>query len=1446
MPNRQVYYIEDPGYQRRLLDELEYRRTTAKAQAGTMSPQVAQRIGQIAETYPNLPPNVVYAAIKANLNDEQVNALARRQAEVDSEEPGMLEQFGNVVTWPFRQAADFLKPGVRAATTAFKTATDETLLRGYRSIAGASDIASRNVQGPEFGDNLLADIGETAATILSPRFAGEVARNIPGQYAQAGASEGTLAVRNLLQGEPVDLGSGFFPGGELAEESRQQRNRVRISGQPATIGHQLGQALHAATPENVELFEPGSTSFNVVQGISDLAFEIAGDPAGAGLGAASKIRHARNTFGVTAELAPNIRRALEAGGVVGARKTTLVDEFAEWLGREGGDAVGWLADTDDPAAIWRATRGSLQPDFVKTVAGVADEGEVSRLLLDQVERGLLRDRRFYTGEARVAWRRWTDSRRVFNDMPGHELPLDDLQTRVEEVDRLAANVKMPMEARDNIVRRMLDTDDNDVQGIWDVLRDTMGDIEDHLTEGGVRHSLARDATRIVRDFDEDLRLYAIDRHGDPIAFPGSRTRVFQDGTEKTIETPMFLSQYLRSIRMPDAESIRDMRRLSARYDTIRDVYTSKGWDVTTTFGTAFMQKLWKPLQLLRVAWLARVIPEEQVRMGAEGLDSAFRHPIRYVGWLIGEKGRVDLLDNPIEAMESFHAAMSRRGAAFRDVWDEAGRTSADAWVRLHKDSTPAEQMLDAWRRNLTQLAGDEVGARVAGGMFDGDEFDDTLQGLDAVKDWFWNGSGKSVRERLMVGTNPEKAALAQRANADAYIEQAHRAVREVTGDNPELLQALHGGELNGVDLFARRSRKVVDELDGYWDSMPDVVRGEKFVDVRSSSDKAIRFMDRAVDAAFEYSMGTVSDAASRGPAYRQMFWRNVEELIPYATDDLQKALIKSAGDAGMSKATLKSMARKATQSSGGKLDNLEDANLMAHARAHDETKKLLYDLSKRGQFADATRLVFPFAEAWKEILTSWGRIAARHPQQLRKGQILVENARDSGVFYTDESTGEEMFAYPGGSLISKALGFGPGGGIKLEGRVAGLNLVSASVIPGFGPGIQWAASAFLPQSPDADWLREILLPYGEAETDTPGALLNDIIPAYGQKLLQAWSEGGIDPVSWNNTVGDVARVLTASGEYRLDTEEHFRRTMEDAAKKGRLVYAIRGLLQSGLPTGPSIKYEAADEEGRWHSLETLANEFRDIRSVTADDHEAWTKFYDKYGLDPWFISQPKSKSLRERAVTETGAEWERRHADLVEEFPLTVGYFAPEPEGDRFDYTAWRRTIESGERQALTAEQQGWLARASAAWMAYNHARRKVEQANLSDDQKTAYLSAVRADLEEEAPGWREPSRSAEVPEGASFEMELNELREAAANPTIAATPAGKALGIYLRKRDEVYEQVAARGYKTLSGKNVADLRAYLRSVGSALLKDHPQFAGLWHKVFSGEVRESIEEQEAA
>ena len=148
--------------------------------------------------------------------------------------------------------------------------------------------------------------------------------------------------------------------------------------------------------------------------------------------------------------------------------------------------------------------------------------------------------------------------------------------------------------------------------------------------------------------------------------------------------------------------------------------------------------------------------------------------------------------------------------------------------------------------------------------------------------------------------------------------------------------------------------------------------------------------------------------------------------------------------------------------------SLNEVDSLAKAAALTETQQLLYDLSKRSNFSDMMRNIFPFAEAWWEIVSTWSRLVQGNPRTLQRFQqaymgfsedvVLPEGAYNieghdgQGFFYVDPRTDREMFAIPylsdalqGNTALGTAIGAGIGGG--LGGLFAG----------GFGMGVAGAA-----------------------------------------------------------------------------------------------------------------------------------------------------------------------------------------------------------------------------------------------------------------------------------------------------------------------------------------------------------------------------------------------------
>ena len=289
--------------------------------------------------------------------------------------------------------------------------------------------------------------------------------------------------------------------------------------------------------------------------------------------------------------------------------------------------------------------------------------------------------------------------------------------------------------------------------------------------------------------------------------------------------------------------------------------------------------------------------------------------------------------------------------------------------------------------------------------------------------------------------------------------------------------------------------------------------------------------------------------------------------------------------------------------------DFEQIDTIAKAYALEETKRLLYDLDKRGQVTDALRLVFPFGEAYKEILSTQFRLLKNNPQKLRKAQIAIEGARtdsifgsdpnhNEGFFSKDPMTGEEVynFADPGGLLSGLVVGDSvdnTGVRLNMKGYTRNLNMMTTTILPGVGPLVQVPASAFA-SATEFTKLSDFLFPYGRPEVrsgvagvlDIPKAFAQASIPSYMRKVLAAISPNpsgradleGFDPGSdpagaLASTTKDILKVRAYAGTADFSSVESQNAEIKSAVRAARGLTAIRAAVQFIWFTGAEPRYE---------------------------------------------------------------------------------------------------------------------------------------------------------------------------------------------------------------------------------------------------------------------------------
>jgi hypothetical protein len=1362
-----VRLFASPEEEERLYRELEFR--GSERERAYLTPRMLTGLEGIGQNYWWLHPEASLRLAQAGHTaaSPTVKAAGRAGARVRTRKRG------------WAQIGQFLKAEVRGALTALRTPLEE--VQGvFRAMTVAEEQAAMTPGG---------------GFLEAPRRTLEL---LPKEF---GKSVGAIALRRLLRGEGAGLGTGLLPRGEAVEEHERRVRELRLSTLPGDKPVSIGRAAAVA------ITEPGTKPFNVLSGLVDASLALGADPAYGALSGASKLRAASKVFE-------------SAGGVSAARKTIIPRTVEGWLDSPSGrQVIDHLTEEKNFDAAWRRLSKKVPVETVVKLVDADDPVQVRGILHEAL--GItIREKPRLARFPEV--RRHLNSVRLLQQMPGRHIDLDDADRAVETLDRVMKNVKMPADLIAENTEAMARATSKAER--FQVLKGTLENVADELgLRRGTDLNLARRLTRIWDNYNQEMAHYFIDEIGENAHIPG----VAVDGIGRALPEPHLFVEYIqRAVPLPDA---REIRRVASAF---RNVWENPAVKFTTSFLDAVHQQLWKPAQLLRGAWTVRVVGEEQLRMAASGFDSLLSHPLSAVAWITGRRGGKGLTGVPFKAaseaasdLDDFGRAMSRGTMGFRDP----AIVMAKNKVLVQKGS---EHFASSWADELIQLRTDPIAQRVAGGLREGDRVATTFarESLDAVKDWFFDGAGKGLRQELADASG--KAGFLTREGADAYLDSVHRRIQIKTGGDSRLVDAIASGLLEGKPIrasgdipsvtkgFVRQLESLAKEGIG-----PEVVKGDQVL-IRKPKE-ALAGYDRAVETMFGALMSKPTNALSRSPAFRQFYWRRAAELVPFMDEAAQTATLKAANDSNLTRSAIDRIGRAASRGKGTLTMN--EADTVAKAFALDSTKRLLYDLTEKSQLFDITRHIFPFGEAWREVLTRWLKIGMQRPQTIRRAQQLVEGAEGSGFFYVDEQTGEEMFAYPGGEFLTKALLDTP---VRLTGTLKSLNILG-NVVPGFGPLVQIPAGWFLPDKPEWDGIKEILLPYGELKTE--GGIVESLLPAYMQKFRQAIGKPA-DERLFNNTVMNVAGYLLTTGEYSTDTPEEISRLMNEAKARAKGLYILRGIAQSILPAAPRPEFLAHDKEGRLMLAEAMAQDYR--KMLDEDPNTAAEQFLKKYGEGAFFLTQPKSMALVDAPINKEGLDWIRKNGGLQKKYPLTLGLFAPQ--GEDFDYQAYLRQFEKGERVALTAEQ--WVQRTNhrLATLIYRAAQQRVSDSPDEDEQE--WLRQIREALKVELPGYQDFTGLAER---AKPEVLIRELTRAAKDPQLSQTDAGRGLTLYLQARDRALASAKDDGLVGFgTAKGARYIRDWLRQVGTAAVQEYPDFEPLWSRVFSRELPQ--EEEEAA
>lgn len=927
----------------------------------------------------------------------------------------------------------------------------------------------------------------------------------------------------------------------------------------------------------------------------------------------------------------------------------------------------------------------------------------------------------------------------------------------------------------------------------------------------------------------------------------------------------------------------------------------------------YVGNIFKPLVLLRPAWTVRVIAEEQLRAVANGALGVLDHPIGLLarifddsigvrgsyakeGWLdttafklginesasgqIGKrviKGQRIVLDNKLKYISANKVrnlqgwkegqwrminllrtdTLSKKIASI-ELSNDPGKGFAELTKLL---KTPGNEYREAML-NLT------TGNSNLLKMLDGSS-GLTVKEYDEAIAWFVEGMRNNLKGFL--------SADGKSINPDLYNVVINGTFKNAKGETISLdtarnigakqsdLELLQSGNL--LDAEAKKLQKQVDAyekkvLDEYIEKfggdgvLPDEVDWKV---PPITTDK--KLYDKITEFGFKWFMTQPTNSLSRIPVFKSSYWKKSEELISISSEAVKEKIIAGANKAGLNKKTIKRMEGIKSAGDAGINDAVLIENL-AKGFGVDATKKLLYDITEQRRFWETSRWLFPFGNAYQEVLTTWLGIMKNNPNvAARAGTIWDGAAQENdtfgptgkGIFYKNPINGQVVFNYPGTGLLQDWMfkDSAPNTDVRINMPVYAESInIAAGLLPGFGPVIQIPGSFIFKNFPEEGLVNKILFgefPPLDVNNKDEWTKALGLKPAWADKFIKLiFNKGENAQGAFGNTVIDVYKALLYSGQIDDSTEEKAKIGMQKAVETAQQVFLFRAVSQVLGPAGAASPiFEITDKNANYFMFETLADEYRKIKeSVNYDDGEATRIFIEQFGINPLPLTVAKTVTIEKRPTTVDGANWMKQNMELYEKYPLVAWYLEPPPSYAEFSFDAYRKALLEGSREYRTPEQWAIAKNKLLGSVALEQYERTINIMGNNTNPAKALRDAKIAELKQRYWGYGQPGIIGS-PEKPTINQQIEQLIKMTQDPELQSFETIQAAKKYLEIRQQIITAFVESGrsetiWKT--GKDYANVRAALREEANNIIMETPKFGPMFDTLLSREIEPEYED----
>jgi hypothetical protein len=1307
-------------------------------------------------------------------------------------------------------------------------------------------------------------------------------------------TSGGQALKALVKGDPVDLGSGFLPNPHSGVEQAQAAAARTYS--PYLIDG------HAWTPgravANV-VTEPGTPAFNLLSGAVDAAFQFKADPTIVGLTALGESRAAGKTFeGYGQGEKPGVFQALRQGAGTGIRPDEVAAErLQQALSEAGhgeaasqfaqyGQSAGlvpstrktinqpashiWAGTDEHAQKVWEAVRKETSPSTI--VRGFGRDFPIITLDGTPLAKNLARDTssaQSIMGQmlphldpyfpkipdyTRVGTTGSYVQPRLAYDIPKNVWDANDIQSAFWTAHDYMVTAKVPLSQQ----TRVLDTMIN----LWDVDRfQGLKSMYDVVGQSLVSHGMDEDWVRQFMSMKQGLHTqyskFATDEIGNNMPIQGGLI----GGTGQPLPSPQLQSELLNSkVTLPD---IHELRRATAN-PALHWLVNNKQWKAAMSLADGALTT-WRDAHLLRPALTARILMDDQASIAATGGDSIFNHPLKGIAWTVGSDQRgllfrtlkrfqgvedPNILERALGAVGSKLEEAQSHGRAMWDalghpfegdpiIEQGLGRSSYGAYEQPRRTlglwvniDKENPRYADALATELNQLRNDPM---TVGLLRAGDQA--------AAKEWLFNGTGRTILNdfaktsrgaNLGLGEALRSDPVLARQIADREVEERLARVAVKTQGHPDLLSAVRDGTIRGekwTGYYNRPSTEAMSEVR----SLVDQGAGPETV-----KDELFHSYSPARKAAaretWDNGVNWMFDTMLTEP--ENFFARSPYIRQQYVTEwerqfpNMTRADRAEFLDSKMADMNLD----RATQARFQAMRNLpERANPIPAEAADHLAKQFAVDQSKT--YLHNLYQKSQFFDALRFVFPfgdAWKKLLVRWSKITFENPQIVRRVQQGVV----GARGSGFFHTDANG--NEVFTF-PGSGwltdqifgvpVPLTGQPKNLNLLSEGV-PGVGPFASLPTAFLLKDKPSTDWIRKIVFPFGEPDTSggIGSAIVNELEPAWVKKFATVFFDSPESNRIYGNAVSDLIRYKASTGDYKLHGPDA-------VAEMNRLISDAKSDADKLYMIRGAVQFFSPAAPVPEYNVKDKSGNLAVMQMVVKEYYDHVKK--DGYdGATKWFFDtygDANGLLIQPESIPVTpnlpkGSEG----TDWEREHGDLVSKF---PKTWTFyapqggKFDSTAYAASFGRGERQKLTPEEYVKNANNRIASYQYYHEVSKYPNPTEEEKQ-YLSDLKGWLTRHYPGFQDV-----VSPKPGLPAVTRELIDTAKDPQLQKTDAGKGLALYLKARDEAIASARDKGIKGWqTAKATQDERDFLKETGDWVIRHHPEFKQMWDWVWSREI----------